>query len=144
MRLPNRLADLATFVVVAAAVYVAGAALLAAWPIWAVMGAGWGWLLFLALLAMGVVAGVVSLSGRARPGVDAGGADAAERCPQCRAPVQLDFVLCPECHTGLRPPCPSCGRPLKASWTHCPYCGAAAQGIPSMAAGVEQERRQEA
>jgi RNA polymerase subunit RPABC4/transcription elongation factor Spt4 len=51
--------------------------------------------------------------------------DVEERmaCPSCRAPVERDFLLCPECHTRLRRKCAKCGRVLDMRWTMCPYCG---------------------
>lgn len=44
-------------------------------------------------------------------------------CPSCRAPVEKDFAICPECHTRLRRRCGKCSRLLDLRWTVCPYCG---------------------
>jgi len=51
--------------------------------------------------------------------------DVEERmaCPSCRAPVEKDYLICPECHTRLRRKCTKCGRVLDLRWTMCPYCG---------------------
>ncbi len=44
-------------------------------------------------------------------------------CPDCRRPVQDDFMACPYCQTSLKEPCADCGRLLAHAWRHCPYCG---------------------
>lgn len=51
--------------------------------------------------------------------------DVEERltCPSCRAPVEKEFMICPECQTRLRRKCTKCGRLLDLRWTVCPYCG---------------------
>lgn len=41
-------------------------------------------------------------------------------CPQCGAPIEKDFVVCPVCDTQVRNVCPSCHRPLDAHWKVCP------------------------
>ena len=43
-------------------------------------------------------------------------------CPQCGAPIDRDFVVCPMCNTQVRNFCPTCHRPLNADWKVCPYC----------------------
>lgn len=40
-------------------------------------------------------------------------------CPQCGAPIEKDFVVCPVCDTQVRNVCPSCHRPLDAHWKVC-------------------------
>jgi hypothetical protein len=47
---------------------------------------------------------------------------AVSACPQCRRPVQDDFMVCAHCRTQLREPCGSCGRLLQHAWRNCPYC----------------------
>ena len=47
---------------------------------------------------------------------------ARKTCPQCGAPIEKDFVVCPVCDTQVRNVCPSCHRPLDAHWKVCPYC----------------------
>ena len=44
-------------------------------------------------------------------------------CPNCRAFVEKDFLICPECNWELKKPCIECERPLEQSWDTCPYCG---------------------
>lgn len=45
-------------------------------------------------------------------------------CPQCRLPLQEDFVFCPYCGAEVLAACPACHRAVRADWTHCAYCGA--------------------
>lgn len=45
-------------------------------------------------------------------------------CPNCRALVERDYLLCPECGWELKQPCGKCERPLNLNWSTCPYCGA--------------------
>lgn len=47
-----------------------------------------------------------------------------ETCPNCGAPVEKEFIRCPECHYKLKINCPSCGKIVKTSWEICPYCEA--------------------
>lgn len=44
-------------------------------------------------------------------------------CPECKHRIELDFILCPACHTELRKACPHCGRLSLLRWDICPYCG---------------------
>lgn len=46
----------------------------------------------------------------------------ADQCPYCRAAVEADYLVCPECSTELRHACDSCGKPLEPHWRVCPYC----------------------
>jgi len=50
--------------------------------------------------------------------------DVEERltCPSCRAPVEKEFMICPECQTRLRRKCTKCARLLDLRWTVCPFC----------------------
>lgn len=43
-------------------------------------------------------------------------------CPACGREIELDFVLCPYCHTRFAKRCPSCKRSVRLGWTLCPYC----------------------
>lgn len=43
-------------------------------------------------------------------------------CPNCGAPIQKDFVVCPHCNTQVRNVCSHCHRPLEPDWNVCPYC----------------------
>lgn len=44
------------------------------------------------------------------------------QCPNCRAVVEKDFLMCPECGRELKRPCNNCQRPLNLRWGVCPYC----------------------
>lgn len=44
-------------------------------------------------------------------------------CPSCRALVEKDYLICPECNWELKKPCIECEKPLEHSWETCPYCG---------------------
>ena len=123
MRFFNKLGDIAIFVAVALVVYVVGAALLTGWPMWSHM---WTMVGFradpvLAVVVVALVAGTIWVIARSRQ--EDVGITGAARCPQCRAAIEPDYVLCPECHTTLGGNCRECRRPLKIGWTRCPSCG---------------------
>lgn len=44
-------------------------------------------------------------------------------CPNCRALVEKDYLICPECNWELKKPCINCEKPLNMDWETCPYCG---------------------
>lgn len=44
-------------------------------------------------------------------------------CPNCRRPIEPDFVVCAYCRTQVREECMRCRRLLSLDWHHCPYCG---------------------
>ncbi|OGO41623.1 MAG: hypothetical protein A2Z04_00960 [Chloroflexi bacterium RBG_16_57_9] len=50
------------------------------------------------------------------------GLEGRSACPQCQAPVEADFRVCPACHTQLKQACPTCARLLRMDWDICPYC----------------------
>ncbi|MFN8532498.1 MAG: zinc ribbon domain-containing protein [Dehalococcoidia bacterium] len=43
-------------------------------------------------------------------------------CPKCKARVEDEFLLCPNCRTRLKKICSGCGRALHLRWHVCPYC----------------------
>ncbi|MFA7249581.1 MAG: zinc ribbon domain-containing protein [Dehalococcoidia bacterium] len=45
-------------------------------------------------------------------------------CPNCRRPVQDEFVVCAFCATPVKHACSRCGQQLRLSWRFCPYCAA--------------------
>ena len=47
---------------------------------------------------------------------------AAPTCPECRRPIDGDWMVCAFCSYVLKQPCPGCDRLLMNSWRHCPYC----------------------
>jgi hypothetical protein len=43
-------------------------------------------------------------------------------CPNCKYPVEKNYLRCPQCQRRLKDPCPSCGKPVDPRWALCPYC----------------------
>ena len=46
----------------------------------------------------------------------------SNRCPECKAPIESNFALCPNCLASLKLVCPQCRQQLKLDWKICPYC----------------------
>lgn len=138
MRSSGRLASVATFAVTALLVYLVGVALLAAWPMWTMMGFGPAW--SFALVAVVVGLGLTWALGRGGGRTDDRSAAPTERCPRCGAAVQSDYLFCPECQTALRTSCPDCGRSIKAAWNRCPYCRASTTVTPTTTVGTARTR----
>jgi hypothetical protein len=49
-------------------------------------------------------------------------------CPNCRYPVEKNYLRCPNCQRRLKDPCESCGKPVDPRWALCPYCETAMPG----------------
>jgi hypothetical protein len=49
-------------------------------------------------------------------------------CPGCGANSEIDWQVCPHCHTRLRKPCVRCGKLMELPWQICPYCSTPASG----------------
>lgn len=45
------------------------------------------------------------------------------KCPNCDAPVEESYLVCPNCRTKLRPTCDVCSAPVQTNWKVCPHCG---------------------
>lgn len=43
-------------------------------------------------------------------------------CATCGYPVDVNYVICPNCHTQLKNLCSHCERALEPAWTICPFC----------------------
>ena len=43
-------------------------------------------------------------------------------CPNCKYPVEKNYLRCPQCQRRLKDPCPNCGKPVDPRWALCPYC----------------------
>lgn len=43
-------------------------------------------------------------------------------CASCGYPVEVDYVMCPNCHQRLKNLCPTCHHALEPEWSICPYC----------------------
>ena len=84
----------------------------------------------------------------------------APACPECRRPIDGEWMICAFCSHALKQPCQSCGHLLMNAWRHCPFCAVpreqpaaapqaeeavatAAEGAPeaSEAAPVRRRRR---
>ena len=68
---------------------------------------------------------------------------AVPTCPQCRRPVDEDWMVCAYCSYALRQPCGACERLLMNAWRHCPYCGASRERVapaPAAAPRAQPER----
>jgi type IV pilus assembly protein PilB len=48
----------------------------------------------------------------------------ANRCPSCKADIEPDFAVCPNCLVSLKKLCQRCSQQLKVGWKICPYCKA--------------------
>ena len=49
----------------------------------------------------------------------------APTCPECRRPIDGEWMICAFCSHALKLPCGSCGRLLRNAWRHCPFCAVA-------------------
>ena len=67
---------------------------------------------------------------------------AVPTCPQCRRPVDGDWMVCAYCSYALRQPCGACERLLMNAWRHCPYCGAARERVAPAPAAAAAPRAQ--
>ena len=45
------------------------------------------------------------------------------RCPECRRPVEEDWLLCPGCRRPLAHHCHACGGTVELDWPICAWCG---------------------
>ena len=45
-----------------------------------------------------------------------------QSCPNCRYPVERNYLRCPNCEARLKDPCPTCQKPVDPRWAMCPYC----------------------
>jgi RNA polymerase subunit RPABC4/transcription elongation factor Spt4 len=43
-------------------------------------------------------------------------------CPGCRRKIEVDWMVCPDCHAILKRRCVTCNRLLHLRWDICPYC----------------------
>ncbi len=49
-------------------------------------------------------------------------------CATCGYPVDVNYVICPSCHTQLKNLCSHCERALEPAWTICPFCATPVAG----------------
>lgn len=62
-------------------------------------------------------------------------------CAICGYPVDVDYVICPSCHTQLKNLCTHCERALEPAWTICPYCATPVSGISANSDASHPRRR---
>jgi Double zinc ribbon len=62
-------------------------------------------------------------------------------CPNCKYPVEKNYLRCPKCQRRLKDPCPSCGKPVDPRWALCPYCENALGEGPRKAKRQQQAPR---
>jgi CheY-like chemotaxis protein/RNA polymerase subunit RPABC4/transcription elongation factor Spt4 len=70
----------------------------------------------------------------------------APHCPTCKAIIESDFAVCPNCLTSLKVLCQRCNQQLKIDWKICPYCktpvsGEVPEPVRLLEAGEEGEQR---
>jgi CheY-like chemotaxis protein len=60
------------------------------------------------------------------------------RCPSCKADIEPEFAVCPNCLASLKKLCHRCSQQLKVDWKICPYCKTpvAGEGQVSAPAGL--------
>ena len=61
-------------------------------------------------------------------------------CATCGYPVEMDYVLCPNCHTQLKNLCSHCEKALEPAWTVCPYCATPVGGGSKSRSGSSSSR----
>ncbi|MBI4480722.1 MAG: Flp pilus assembly complex ATPase component TadA [Acidobacteria bacterium] len=64
----------------------------------------------------------------------------SQRCPSCKAAIESEFSVCPNCLTSLKTLCRRCNQQLKLDWKICPYCRAPVEeeeSVPLLAAPAE-------
>ena len=50
------------------------------------------------------------------------------RCPECRRPVEDDWLICPDCRRPLAHRCHACGGTVGLDWPVCAWCAAELDG----------------
>ncbi len=50
-------------------------------------------------------------------------------CPGCTRKVQVDWMVCPSCHTKLKKKCTNCNQLLELPWNICPFCSTVVPGM---------------
>ncbi len=61
-------------------------------------------------------------------------------CATCGYPVEMDYVICPNCHTQLKNLCSHCEKALEPAWTICPYCATPVGPAPKSRSGSSSSR----
>jgi len=100
------------------------------WLIEAVLGLVILLLIVFALVPILAVAGITyaftkgSKTKRGRIKIEIGGhrIETGEHCPNCKAPIEADQIICTHCYEDLALNCPSCGEILSWREKSCPVC----------------------
>ena len=50
-------------------------------------------------------------------------------CPGCGRRTQVNWMICPNCHTKLKKPCHQCGKLMELPWNLCPFCSTPTPGM---------------
>jgi tetratricopeptide (TPR) repeat protein len=66
---------------------------------------------------------------------------AGAQCPKCKAVVEAEWTLCPDCGTRLPKYCANCGTKVNEGETACCKCGMKIEVAPSLVLMVETLRR---
>lgn len=61
-------------------------------------------------------------------------------CATCGYPVEMTYVICPNCHTQLKNLCSHCEKALEPAWTICPYCATPVGGAQKSRSGSSASR----
>ncbi|MBI2820437.1 MAG: Flp pilus assembly complex ATPase component TadA [Acidobacteria bacterium] len=72
------------------------------------------------------------------------GLSMGQKCPSCKAAIESDFSVCPNCLTSLKTLCRRCNQQLKLEWKICPYCRASTgeeESVPMLPVASEMEVR---
>jgi type IV pilus assembly protein PilB len=76
------------------------------------------------------------------------GLSKSQRCPSCKAAIEPEFSVCPNCLTSLKTLCHRCNQQLKLDWKICPYCRAPVTegdaAVAMLPAATEPEPRADA
>jgi len=66
---------------------------------------------------------------------------AGSRCPSCKAEIEPEFAVCPNCLASLKKLCQRCSQQLKVDWKICPYCKSPVtdENLALLPAAVETE-----
>ena len=60
-------------------------------------------------------------------------------CPNCRRPVDDDWMICAYCSHSLKQPCSTCSKLLMNAWRRCPYCGEGREPVSAAPAASRLE-----
>lgn len=62
-------------------------------------------------------------------------------CPGCERRIQVDWQVCPNCHTKLKKTCHHCGKLMELPWNICPHCGTPVPGMRQEGMTIDEALR---